>query len=298
MKGRVIVIGGPTATGKTALSVSVAKALGGEIVSADSMQIYRRMDIGTAKASIEEQGGIPHYMLDVVEPSEPYSVAEYQRDASEHIDDILSRGKTPIIVGGTGLYINSVLYPMTFKQYDPALRDEIADMYRVHGNDYMYALLSEKDPTAASKLFPNDVKRVGRALELALSGEAHNRDDLAKEPLYDYRMYVLSGDRQQIYERINRRVDRMLADGLVDEVKGLLEEGVPSSAQSFQAIAYKETAEYLRGERSYTDTVELIKKRSRNYAKRQLTWFRQYPNAVWLDYRDVDANIQRVIDND
>jgi len=121
---------------------------------------------------------------------------------------------------------------------------------------------------------------------------------LAKEPLYDYRMYVLSGDRQQIYERINRRVDRMLADGLVDEVKGLLEEGVPSSAQSFQAIAYKETAEYLRGERSYTDTVELIKKRSRNYAKRQLTWFRQYPNAVWLDYRDVDANIQRVIDND
>ena len=297
MKGRVIVIGGPTATGKTALSVQVAKTIGGEIVSADSMQIYRRMDIGTAKATIEERQGVPHYMLDIVEPQNSFSVAEYQRMATEIVDGIVARGKTPIIVGGTGLYINAVLYPMTFKQYDPKLRVQIAELYRQKGNDYMYALLQEKDPTAAARLFPNDVKRVGRALELALSGEAHNEDDLNKEPLYDYRMYVLSGDRQAIYERINRRVDIMLTDGLIDEVKGLLNEGVPYTSQSFQAIAYKETAEFLRGERDYNDTVDLIKKRSRNYAKRQLTWFRQYDRAKWLDYSD-QSNADKVINDD
>lgn len=298
MKGRVIVIGGPTATGKTALGVSVAKAVGGEIVSADSMQIYRRMDIGTAKATMSERGGVPHYMLDVVEPDQAFSVAEYQRMATGYVDEILARGKTPIIVGGTGLYINSLLYPMEFRAFDPELRSQIADMYGRYGNDYMHALLAEKVPSAAAKLYPNDVKRVGRALELAMGGTAHSEGDMSREPRYDYRMYVISGDRQKIYERINKRVDLMLVCGLIAEVKDLLDSGVPSTAQSFQAIAYKETAEYLRGERSYEDTIELIKKRSRNYAKRQLTWFRQYDKAVWLDYQDSATNVQKVIDNE
>lgn len=298
MKGRIIVIGGPTATGKTALSVAAAKALDGEVVSADSMQIYRRMDIGTAKVTPEEMQGVPHYMIDVVEPDAPFSVAEYQRMASACVDDILSRGKTPILVGGTGLYINSLLYPMTFREYNPQIRAQIEAMYAEKGNEYMYELLRQKAPERAAKLFPNDVKRVGRALELALNGEEHSLGDVHKEPRYDYRMFVLSGDRADLYERINLRVDVMEAKGLVDEVIALLASGVPYSAQSFQAIAYKEMAEYLRGENSYSGTIELIKKRSRNYAKRQLTWFRQYENAVWLDYKEFNSNLNKVIEND
>lgn len=294
MKGQLLIIGGPTGTGKTALSVQVAKTIGGEIVSCDSMQIYRGLDVGTAKVTEAETQGIPHHMIDVVAPTEQYSVAEYQRDASAVIEDIHARGKVPILVGGTGLYINAVLFPMQFKQYDPAVRRRIEALYATHGNEYMYALLVTRAPEMAAKLSPNDVKRVTRALELTEEGERHNTDDLSKTALYDYRMYVLTGDRQDMYDRINARVERMLMDGLLDEVKRLLADGVPHNAQCFQAIAYKEIAAYLRGEYDFERAVELIKQRSRNYAKRQLTWFKQYKNATWLLYNDA-GNAARVI---
>jgi len=297
MKRHIIVIGGPTATGKTALSVAVAKVIGGEIVSADSMQIYRRMNVGTAKVMPDEMEGITHHLIDVVEPNEPFSVAQYQQMALCAIDDICKRGKTPIIVGGTGLYVNSILFPMQFREFDPTVRQKVQEMYAQHGAQYMYDLLLSREPHTAKRLFPNDVKRVSRALELSFEGLSHSSGDLKEEPRFDYDMYVLSGDRAGIYARIDKRVDRMMDMGLLAEVKGLLAEGVSPTAQSFQAIAYKEMCLYLEGSLTLDETIALIKKRSRNYAKRQITWFKQYTDAVWLDYADHD-NVKRILNDE
>lgn len=290
MKPQLIIIGGPTATGKTALSVQVAKRLDGEIVSCDSMQIYRRMDIGTAKVMPIEMQGVPHHLIDIVDPQDSYSVAQYQEDAKRVVNDILARGKVPIIVGGTGLYINAILYPMTFHAYSQAVRDDIQADYERYGNQAMYDRLVNLAPQMAEKLSPNDVKRVSRCLELVALGAEHNTKDLSKPPQYPHHLYVLSGDRAELYDRINRRVDIMMSEGLVQEVKELLSSGVSRQAQSFQAIAYKEMAMHLLDNMPLGEAVELIKKRSRNYAKRQLTWFRQYEQAQWLDYHQNNVN--------
>ena len=282
MRKPIIVITGPTACGKTALSVRVAKALDGEIICTDSMQIYRGMDIGTAKVRPEEMEGIPHHLVDFVPPESAYSVAEFQRDARAVIEEIYARGKVSILVGGTGLYINAVLYPMTFKEYDPSIRAEIEEEFRIYGREYMYEKLLALAPEMAAKLSVNDVKRVTRALELVAAGESHNREDIDKEPLYPHLLFVLHDNRAKLYERINERVDVMMKEGLLAEVKGLLDAGVPADAQSFQAIAYKELAAYFAGKYTLEEAVELIKKRSRNYAKRQLTWFRGCHNARWI----------------
>lgn len=282
-KSKIIIIAGPTAVGKTNVGVAVCKQLNGEIVGCDSMQIYRGMDIGTAKATSEELDGVVHHLISYVEPSENYSVAQYQEDAINVIEKILSRGKVPVLVGGTGLYINAVLYPMTFLDYDPSIRKAIEEEYLTVGNQAMYDKLVSLSPQMAAKLSPNDVKRVTRALELVAMGKEHHTADKQKEPRYDFDMYVLQLERALLYDRINARVDLMLEQGLVQEVRTLLCSGVAASSQSFQAIAYKEIAAYLAGEMPLNETIDLIKQRSRNYAKRQLTWFRGNREAIWLD---------------
>lgn len=291
---QLIVITGPTATGKTALSVEVARRLDGEIVSCDSMQIYRGMDVGTAKATVAERGEISHHLLDVVDPMDGYSVARYQEDARQAIADISKRGKVPILVGGTGLYIDAVLYPMQFREFDPAIREKVAQMYEQLGAEGLYKELERLDPQVASKLHVADVKRVSRAIEIALAGETHSTEDLKASPLFQAHIYVLAGDRQEMYDRIDKRVERMFEDGLLEEVNGLIAQGVDPQCQAFQAIAYKEINQYLVGELSLEETIALIQKRSRNYAKRQLTWMRRY-QAVWLDYHN--NNVDRVVED-
>lgn len=289
---KVIVIAGPTASGKTALSLELSLRLGGEIVSADSMQIYRRMDIGTAKATPEQQAVVPHHMIDIVDPSENYSVARYVAEASACCDEILSRGKTPIITGGTGLYIDSLLSGRDFGEYDgsEALREELNSRYDISGGEQMLSELKEFDPERASILHPSDKKRIIRAFEVyLLSGEtitAHDRRTQNIPPRYSA-LYMIPGfaDRDLLYSRINLRVDEMIASGLIHEVKALLESGVSAECTSMQAIGYKETVQYLNGGCSLQEAADLIKQASRRYAKRQLTWFNRHSEAIrlWQD---------------
>ena len=275
---KVIVVAGPTASGKTALGIRLAKERGGEIVSADSMQIYRGMDIGTAKATGAERAEAVHHMIDIVDPAEDYSVARYVEDAARCCDDILSRGLTPIIVGGTGLYIDSLLSGRDFGDTCPH-RQDLADRYDAIGGEEMIRELATFDPDRAAILKPNDKKRIVRAFEVYLAtGEtitAHDERTKRLPPRYDYEFIFLNPERAELYARINRRVDRMMEEGLVGEVERLLET-VPASATSMQAIGYKEIAAYLRGECRLDEAVEQIKLGSRRYAKRQITWFKRY----------------------
>ena len=280
--------------GKTALGVAVCRAIGGEVVSCDSMQIYRSMDIGTAKITSAEMRGIPHHLLDIVAPDQSYSVAQYQQDALAIIDDILARGKVPVMVGGTGLYINAVLFPMTFMDYDPAVRAQIEADYMHYGPQTMYDRLLAASPAMAAKLAVNDVKRVSRALELVAMGKSHHTQDMLA-PRFDVALYALDLDRATLYARINARVDAMLQQGLLGEVKALLDSGISPASQAFQAIAYKEFAAFFAGEMDLQQAIDLVKKRSRNYAKRQLTWLRQYDFARWLD-ATID-NTNRIVED-
>ena len=281
MSKKVLVVAGPTASGKTALGISLALERGGEIVSADSMQIYRGMDIGTAKASPEEQAAVPHHMIDVVNPEEDFSVAQYVEGAAACCEDIFRRGKLPIIVGGTGLYIDSLLSGRDFgaRAEDGALRTELNAKYEEIGGEAMLQELSSFDPARAAKLSPADKKRIVRAFEVyILTGETishHDERTRLTPPRYEAEWIVLNPERSELYRRINERVDAMIASGLVEEVKALLEH-VPSSATSMQAIGYKEIVSHLKGELSLAEALELIKLSSRRYAKRQVTWFRKY----------------------
>ncbi len=288
---KVIVIAGPTATGKTALSVRLAKELGGEIVSADSIQIYKKLNIGSAKPSMEEREGIPHYLMDFVEPDGVYSVADYVCDAKEKIDDILSRGKLPIVVGGTGLYISSLVDNVEFSdsEQDMSVRTRLQEELSQIGPEAMHARLAAVDPVSAESIHPNNTKRVIRALEIfETTGKTRTayeaESKLIKSP-YDFCLIALNCDRELLYDRINRRVDIMTEQGLFDEVEDLLCCGVPANAQSMQGIGYKEAVMAVRGEISKEESIELIKKNSRNYAKRQLTWFRRGEYA-WFDCLD------------
>ncbi len=295
MTPKVVVICGPTATGKTRLSVELALELGGEIVSADSMQLYRRMDIGTAKATLSERRGIPHHMIDVAEPCDSYSVARYVDEAARCIDDILSRKKLPIIVGGTNMYIDSLLSGRSFSAAvgdDPVLKAELEAEYDSVGGEEMLRRLSVFDPDRAAKLAPADRRRIVRAHEVyRLTGKTITRHDIETQslpPRYDAAVIVLDyKDRSRLYERIDARVDEMVGMGLFDEVRALLAEGLSPDCTAMQAIGYKEPAAALRGEIGDAEAIELIKRESRRYAKRQLTWLRRKEGVLRISHGDV-----------
>ena len=289
----LIILTGPTAVGKTDLSIQLAKAVDAEIVSADSMQIYKYMDIGSAKVTEEEMQGVKHYLVDEIEPDMPFSVSEYKRMAEEYIDEIFSRGKNVIVTGGTGLYLNSLIYDMDFGKSDAnqELREELNKELEENGPAYMYEKLVSLDKDAAERIHPNNTKRVIRAIEVAMSGEKMN--DFSKDLRYNkkYRpiIIVLNRDRQALYDRINLRVDIMLKNGLIEEVKGLLEKGYTKDMISMQGIGYKEIIKYFDGEYTLEEAIEIIKRDSRRYAKRQLTWFRRYEDAKWFEIDKFDS---------
>ena len=288
MPGDVIVITGPTATGKTALGAALAKRLGGEVVSADSMQIYEHMDVGTAKPTEAEMLGVPHHMIGCVSPFESYSAARYVADASKCVDDILARGMRPVVVGGTGLYIDSLISGRDFaEQPDTALRASLSEEYDALGGEAMLGRLALRDPVTAARLHPNDKKRVVRAMEVLLStGQPLSlHDELTREKPPRYRAFKIAlsfRDRADLYARIDARVDDMLARGLEDEVRSLLAMGLTSGHTAMQAIGYKELCGFIAGERSLADAADTIKRESRRYAKRQLSWLRRDPAVHWI----------------
>ena len=306
MSRKLLVITGPTATGKTALGVRLARLLDGEVVSADSMQVYRRMDIGTAKATPEEMAGVPHHMLDVAEPWEDYSAARYTEEAGRCCEDILSRGKLPILVGGTGLYIDSLLSGRDFAprtEGELRLREELGQEYDTIGGAAFREKLREVDPERAEKLHPEDKRRLVRAMEIfRLTGEpitVHDKRSAALPPRFESVKVALSfRDRQQLYDRIDRRVEQMAASGLFREVEALLQEGLGPERTAMQAIGYKETAAALRGDCTREEALETVKRESRRYAKRQLTWLRRDGAVRWLLWDtaspDLDAAAEQV----
>lgn len=294
MADKIIVVAGPTASGKTGFGIELALAYNGEIVSADSMQIYRHMDIGTAKATASEQAMVPHHMLDVAEPWEDWSVARYVELAERCCRDIISRGKLPILVGGTGLYIDSLVSGRDFAAVDSdqGLRDRLSAEYEALGGEAMHQRLREIDPERASILHPGDRRRIVRALEIyELTGitiTEHDRRTRALPKRFDAAAIHLSfKDRARLYERIDRRVDMMVEQGLFDEVEGLLASGLSPACTAMQAIGYKEAALALSGELTREEAVELIKQSSRRYAKRQLTWFNRNTEALRITWDDV-----------
>ena len=288
-KIKVLIIAGPTAVGKSDFGVEAAQSLNGEVISADSMQIYKGMDIGTGKITAKEAKGIPHYMLDIVAPNEDYSVGRYVSDAAAIIKEVASRGKLPIIVGGTGLYINSLIYGHSFSQTqrNEEIRRQLWQYVEEHGNAALHRLLSQVDEISAQKIMVNDTKRLIRAYEIYLvTGKPRSAQTDTHPPVYDYKMVVLNDDRQALYDRINRRVDMMTESGLVDEVKSLYSY---KTCNSMQAIGYKEIIKYLDGEITLNEAIEEIKKGSRNYAKRQMTFFRGMKlDKEFVDVKDKD----------
>jgi tRNA dimethylallyltransferase len=287
-KEKVVVIIGPTAVGKTRLSIELAKKFNGEIISGDSMQIYRSMDIGTAKITSAEMDGLPHHLLDIKDPIEAYSAAEFQADVRDLIKDITRRGKLPIIVGGTGLYIQSVIYDYHFseKGSSPELRDQLEKEAEEKGIQILVERLKKLDPGSAEKIHPNNHRRIIRALEVYItSGKTMSEyidEQEEEEPLYDLALIGLTLDRDILYSKINHRVDLMVEEGLLKEVKSLFDQGI-RDVQSIQAIGYKEIYQYLDGVISFEDAIELLKRNSRRYAKRQLTWFRNKMEVKWFD---------------
>lgn len=288
----VIIIAGPTAVGKTDITLALAKRLNGEIVSADSMQVYRRMDIGSAKPSPSELASVPHHLIDVAEPEQPFSVSDFQRLARESIREILKKDRTPIVSGGTGLYINSLLYDMDFSgtASDDTYRKTLEEYARTEGTDALYQRLVKQDPEGAAAIHPNNIKRVIRALEINEIGGV-NKSDFARNPVrnleFSFIFVCLTRSRSELYDRINKRVDLMLSAGLLSEVEQLLKSGLRRDMQSMQGIGYKELMAYLEGQSSYEEAVCSIKQNTRHYAKRQLTWFNRYPEAHWLDLSSV-----------
>ena len=294
MKPNILVICGPTASGKTALAAELALRFGGEVVSADSMQIYRRMDIGTAKPTGSEMRGVPHHMIDVADPEENWSVARYVAEAVPIVDDILARGKLPIIAGGTGLYIDSLVAGRQFAPFTPdsGLRGQLQAQVKAEGLPSLYARLRAADPDAARRIHPNDEKRIVRALEVWLStGETLSQHDSSTRALPDrYTPLTIAlrfGERPWMWERIDRRVDGMMERGLEREVRDLLDSGVPADCTAMQAIGYKEIAAAIAQGRPVSEGIQEVKLRSRQYAKRQLTWFRRKADAHWFEWEKI-----------
>ena len=293
MKPDIVVVCGPTASGKTALAVALARELGGEVVSADSMQVYRGMDIGTAKPTAEEMGGIPHHMLDVADPEEDYSVARYVHDAIPAVDGILARGKVPIVAGGTGLYLDALVAGREFAPLpeDGAIRAALQDRAAREGLEGLRQELAQADPQAAARIHPNDEKRIIRALEVYLATgrtiTEHNEATRALPPRYKAAKIGLNfKERPHLWARIDRRVDQMRADGLEGEVRALLARGVDPRRTAMQAIGYKELTAALRGEAGLEESFDMVKLRSRQYAKRQLTWLRRDGDIHWIEWEE------------
>ena len=298
----VIVICGPTASGKTALSIELAEKINGEIVSADSMQIYKDMNIGTAKPTVEEMKDIKHYLIDCVSPSVRYSVADFKRDAIYAIEEIIKKGKTPIVVGGTGLYINSLIYGIEYNemQVDLEYRNELEKIAEEKGLEYLYNLAEKIDKEAMKKISKNDKKRIFRVLEIYKStGKTKTELELEsrqKKVKYNFKVFAINMDRDVLYDRINKRVDIMINDGLIDEVKNLIDkyDEIPTA---MQGLGYKEVVEYFQGKYSKEDMIEKIKMESRRYAKRQLTWFRRNKNILWLDAsKNINENTDIILE--
>ncbi|NGQ96369.1 tRNA (adenosine(37)-N6)-dimethylallyltransferase MiaA [Brevibacillus sp. SYP-B805] len=293
---KLVVIVGPTAVGKTELSLTLAKRFDGEIISGDSMQVYRQMDIGTAKASPAERNIVPHHLIDIVDPDQEYSVAHFQAMATRLITEINERGRLPFIVGGTGLYIESVTHRFRFAEapHDPELRERLQKMAETEGAEALHRRLADIDPVTAQRLHPNDVKRVIRALEIyELTGRkmAEFQHRAACSP---YHLYIigLTMEREKLYERINRRVDQMIEAGLVEEVRSLLDQGYDPSLVSMQGLGYKELVPYLYGEITLEKAINDIKQRTRHFAKRQLSWFRRMAEIEWFDMTDQEKHDQ------
>lgn len=293
---KLLIILGPTACGKTGLSIEIAKRFRGEIISGDSMQVYRGMDIGTAKILPEEKQGIPHHLLDILDPRDAFSVADFRSLAESAIRQIEAAGNLPMVVGGTGLYIDSLLYPYNFAEdmvAQPELRQRLQTEYLSLGGEELHRRLAEQDPEAAAKIHPNDGHRLVRALEvLELTGEPISRRQLDKSRSSPYKAILvgLHMERELLYARIGQRVEQMLEQGLLEEVSRLLREGVPPEANSMQGIGYRQLVACLQGECSLEDAVELIKRDTRRFAKRQITWFKRHPEIAWFDvghYREV-----------
>ena len=289
MKKPLIVIGGPTACGKTGFSIKLAKEIGGEIISADSMQVYRYMDIGTAKVTPEEADGVPHYLIDEFDPDEEYNVMLFQQKAKAYMEQIWAKGKVPILVGGTGFYINALLYDNDFTETenDTSYREECYKLAREQGPEVLFERLKEVDPEYAEIMHANNVKRVTRALEYHyLTGQKfseHNAEQKEKETPYDAAVIILNMDREKLYERIELRIDIMMEQGLLEEVKGLLDRGYTPDLVSMQGIGYKEFIPYFNGECTLEEAVTQLKTNTRRFAKRQLTWFRRQIDGLWVD---------------
>lgn len=290
-KPELLVLVGPTAVGKTNLSLDIAERFGCEIISGDSMQVYRRMDIGTAKAPEAERRGIPHHLIDIHEPDYPFSVAEFQERARTLIQEIHARGNLPFIVGGTGLYIESVCYDFQFNEAgsDEVYREQLGVFADVHGEEALHDLLKEADPQSAERIHPNDRRRTIRALEVKhLSGVSLSEQQAGqtRESPYETILIGLTMDRDMLYNRIERRIDQMLEAGLIEEVRSLLAEGCGQGLVSMQGLGYKEIAKYIEGEYSLEEAVELLKRNTRRFAKRQLSWFRRMKEIHWVELAD------------
>ena len=299
-KPMLIVVAGPTASGKSAAAVELARMIGGEIISADSMQVYRYMDIGSAKITKEEMMGVPHYLIDVADPTEEFDVVRYAHEAKAAISDILSRGKQPILCGGTGFYIQAVTRDIDFSETGslPKYREELTDYAAQHGNTALHEQLKNIDPVSYETIHPNNLKRVIRALEYyketGMTISAHNEAERQRETPYDLHFFVLNDDRAVLYDRIDRRVDFMMAEGLYDEVMYLRQMGLTRDMVSMQGLGYKEMLDCMDGRYELDEAVRILKRDSRHYAKRQITWFKREKDAVWIDRADFGGDSRKI----
>ncbi|WP_333651798.1 tRNA (adenosine(37)-N6)-dimethylallyltransferase MiaA [Lacrimispora sp.] len=298
----LIILTGPTAVGKTALSVRLAKAVGGEIISADSMQVYRHMDIGSAKITKEEMEGIPHHLIDVLNPDEEFNVTTFQQLAKKAVEEIYSRGRIPIVAGGTGFYIQALLYDIDFTENgeDTSIRDELEALGREKGAGFLHHMLKDIDPESAEEIHANNQKRVIRAIEYyRQTGERiseHNKRERQKKSPYDFLYYVVNTDRNVLYERIDRRVDLMVQQGLVKEVEQLKAMGCTRDMVSMQGLGYKEILDYLQGAATLEEAVYILKRDTRHFAKRQLTWFKRERDVRWLNLPDFGNDQEKVLE--
>lgn len=302
MKRPLIILAGPTAVGKTAASIRLAKAIGAEIISADSMQVYRHMDIGSAKIRQEEMEGVPHYLIDVLEPEEEFNVVRFQQMAKAAAEEIYAKGKIPLVAGGTGFYIQALLYDIDFTENDgdTSYRRSLEKTAEEKGGEYLHAMLREADPKAAEEIHPHNIKRMIRALEFhhQTGGKIseHNEAEREKSSPYDFAYFVLTDERSRLYERIDRRVDKMMEEGLLEEVRYLKERGVKRESTAMQGLGYKELYAYLDGECTLEEAVRIIKRDTRHFAKRQLTWFKRERDVIWADKSVIGQSDDAVVD--
>lgn len=302
-KPNLIVLSGPTSVGKTALSIKLAKAINGSIISADSMQVYKGMDIGSAKITKDEMQDVRHYLIDILEPEEEFNITVFQEYAKKAINDIYAEGKIPIIAGGTGFYIQSILYDIDFNDdasEDSEVRDELLALVKEKGNQYVHEMLKSIDEKAAKAIHPNDTKRVVRAIEYnkltGLKISDHNEAENQKESIYNFKYFVINEDRDLLYENIDKRVDIMIDNGLVEEVTKLKDRGLTKDMVSMKGLGYKEILSYLEGEISLDDAIYIIKRDTRHFAKRQLTWFKREKAVTWINKEDFDFDENKILE--